>query len=503
MASVSLSDPAISLGRIVSCFTALAVTAGLAILPLALRVEAAVPTSPSQYGIWADSVVPKTTSDSDTASVELGLKFTTSVAGKVHSVRFYRGANNIGVHVGTLWVDTGQQLGRTTFASDLKVGWVEAKFPQPIAVAAGAVYVVSYSAPNGRYASDQFKLGSGRTVRTGSLTALQGVYSYDRTMPENEWNGSNYYVDVSFEPAMPAGGTTPTAASRSSSIAPWTTRSTVPTSTTTPSTGPTDTTTRSTATPTSATAGGGGNTFPTAGTTGASGTLAKYTGPAIVTLAGTVISNVEISGRLTIKANNVKLINVRIISSDYWVLLNFGVGTVVENSTLTGTANSQASIGDIDGGSFVGRKLNISGAADGVKMGAYSKIYDSFIHDLASFSGSHNDGIEVTNGYAVEIVRNTILNANSQTSAIFLDEFEGGEAGTTLVRGNLIAGGGYSIYGGAPEGRGIKIINNSFSTRYFVRSGSYGPVAYWSAAGNTWSGNVWADGSARGDAVAP
>ena len=241
--------------------------------------------------------------------------------------------------------------------------------------------------------------------------------------------------------------------------------------------------------------------FPDESSTGAKGELETYRGDQEISEEGAVIANVEIQGRLTVRANNVTIRNVRLTSSDYWAILNYGANTLIEDSTLTGSAETQASIGDIDGGSFVGRRLNISGAADGVKMAANSKLYDSYVHDLATFDGAHNDGIEMSNAINAEVVHNTILNANSQTSAIFLGDYVGGVDANVLVKDNLLAGGGYTIYGGAPELKGARVLDNRISTRYFPQGGGYGPLSYWSSTGNSWSGNLWADGPQGGHSI--
>ena len=452
----------------------------------------------SPYGIWADTDRPTTVADDESRSTELGMRFTTSASGSILSIRFYRSAGNTGPHRGRLWDEAGRLLGSVNFSDTKQIGWVRANFGAPIPVRKNGVYTVSYSAPNGRYASDQFELGSGRQISTGDLTGLQGVYSYDGSLPTTEWNASNYYVDVLFQkssdlPTATTLSTHPTGTTSAPPSASTTTRSATPSAT------PTSATSR----PSQSSSASGIPTFPSAGNTGASGVLTKYTGPAIVTRVGQVIENVEINSRLTIKADNVTLRNVRIQTGDYWVVLNYGSGTLIENSTLIGGAGTQASVGDIDGGSFTGRRLDVSGAADGLKIGSRSKVHDSYIHDLASFAGAHNDGIEVTGGQGVELLRNTILNGNSQTSAIFLDDFTAGVTANVLVQGNLIAGGGYSVYGGAPEARGVQFVGNFFSTRYFPRGGSYGPVAYWVSGSNTWTGNVWSDGPLQGRAVAP
>jgi hypothetical protein len=221
----------------------------------------------------------------------------------------------------------------------------------------------------------------------------------------------------------------------------------------------------------------------------------------VLSTPGQVLSDVQINGRVTVHAADVTLRNVKIVADDYWVLMNYAKNLTVEDSTIIGTSRSQASIGDVNGGSFTGRRLDLSGAPDGVKMNAGSKLFDSYIHDLANFPGAHNDSVELNNAPGAQLVHNTILNQNSQTSAIMLNN-NGKRAADILIADNLLAGGGYAFYGGAPDQpTAITFRNNAFSTRYFPSSGSYGPRAYWSPVGNVWSGNYWADGPKAGTAL--
>jgi hypothetical protein len=94
------------------------------------------------------------------------------------------------------------------------------------------------------------------------------------------------------------------------------------------------------------------------------------------------------------------------------------------------------------------------------------------------------------------IRHNTVFNEFGQTDAISLFE-DFGQQKDCLIENNLVAGGGYTIYGGQNTGgipvTNIIIRNNRFSTRFFPQSGSYGPVTALGAAsgGNVWSGNVW------------
>lgn len=164
------------------------------------------PADAQQVSIWSSSATPMTVSDPDSSSVEVGLKFQSTTAGNVTGVRFYKSASNTGSHVGHLWTSTGTLLGSVTFSNESGSGWQRAIFSTPIAIQANTTYIISYSCPNGHYADDQNYFNS--AVNTPPLTALQngaagpnGVYVYGAGgFPNQSWNASNYWVDLTFVP---------------------------------------------------------------------------------------------------------------------------------------------------------------------------------------------------------------------------------------------------------------------------------------------------------------
>jgi hypothetical protein len=199
---------------------------------------ASTPVTPVAGGcsactIWPSSVTPTTPSNADTSSVELGVKFTADVGGQVTGIRFYKGAGNTGTHVGNLWTSTGTKLASVTFTGESATGWQQATFSAPVPITAGTVYVASYLAPTGGYASDSgyFTTGMDQApLHAPSSTDVggNGVYAYGATstFPTNTWNATNYWVDVVFTtdpataPATPT-GVTATAGDASAAVS-WT-----------------------------------------------------------------------------------------------------------------------------------------------------------------------------------------------------------------------------------------------------------------------------------------
>ena len=92
--------------------------------------------------------------------------------GSSPAVRFYKGANNTGTHVGNLWTSGGALLATATFTGETASGWQQVSFATPVQVTANTVYVASYFAPNGRYAGDNnYFANSGVTNRTDHAVA--------------------------------------------------------------------------------------------------------------------------------------------------------------------------------------------------------------------------------------------------------------------------------------------------------------------------------------------
>ncbi|MET3769598.1 hypothetical protein ABIB15_002302 [Marisediminicola sp. UYEF4] len=191
---------------------------------------AAAPVSGGEVFTLLGTQTPQVAAEADTSAVELGMAFTVSQAGQATGVRFYKGSGNGGTHVGSLWSATGQRLASVTFTGETATGWQSASFASPVNLAAGSRYVVSYLAPQGRYAATANYFTTQRT--SGPLTAdttNNGRYLYGSAggYPTGTWNATNYFVDVTFTTttstptAVTVTSTTP--ASGATGVAPTTT----------------------------------------------------------------------------------------------------------------------------------------------------------------------------------------------------------------------------------------------------------------------------------------
>jgi hypothetical protein len=160
--------------------------------------------------------------------------------------------------------------------------------------------------------------------------------------------------------------------------------------------------------------------------------------------------------------------------------------------------------GDITG--TVIKNCDISGVSTGLQM-TDGDIEDNYIHDMGMASGDHINGTTSNAGSIKNLLiqHNTVFNQFDQTDAISLFEDFGAEHGVT-INDNLVAGGGYSIYGGQNAGgataTNIKITNNMFSTKFYPNGGSFGPMAaIGTGSGDVTTGNTWIDGPNQGKTI--
>ena len=253
--------------------------------------------------------------------------------------------------------------------------------------------------------------------------------------------------------------------------------------------------------------------FPSPDTTGVpSGTaLTPYAGPSNITTAGTTISHAEITEDLTISANNVTIedsdIDIANVSTGA-IRIGSGVtGAVVEYDSIHGTSATQA--GNLQAAVW---NTNYSDGANAVTID-HVDFYDgqrilhgpgtlqnSFCLNNVAVSGAHQECI-YEGGGSITINHNTLLVDFTQTAAIYLST-DFAPLGTVQVTNNLLAGGGYTFYGGNTSSASVgslTVTGNRWSRLYYSTCGYYGTDAYMPST-YTWSGNVWDD---TGQTVSP
>ena len=225
----------------------------------------------------------------------------------------------------------------------------------------------------------------------------------------------------------------------------------------------------------------------------------------VVSVNGTVLSGLNIPSNLTINASNVTVKNVQVLTDGgFGISLTHTTGVTIENSTISGQnatiGRLNAAISDVYGDStgIVVKDNNISYFRTAVQLSA-GLVDGNYIHNPGYVAGDHTNGVAIDGGGTghLTIQNNTIFNSLGQTDAITLGvSTVGALVANKTIQNNLLAGGGYSLYGGSGRSNltsNIVIKGNRFAQLYFPKGGQFGPVAYYehTGTGNTWSGNIW------------
>jgi hypothetical protein len=234
-----------------------------------------------------------------------------------------------------------------------------------------------------------------------------------------------------------------------------------------------------------------------------------------------------VNGSIEINANNVTIKNTRVTTAaltghNIWIAPGVS-GVLIEDSTLRGVDSTslgavQYSVQNSGSSTNKGMRLNMSSCT--TCWAGPGTLQDSYAITDAVISGSHYEPIYYGGGAGPLVVNHdTLKNPNGQTAEVFGGNDYGIETGLTITN-NLLAGGGYMIYGGAIGSQGasttdVTITGNRFarcltstildsgggylcsggsdSNGYWPHGGYFGVAAYVNTAVTTWSGNYWDD----------
>jgi phage baseplate assembly protein gpV len=221
--------------------------------------------------------------------------------------------------------------------------------------------------------------------------------------------------------------------------------------------------------------------------------------------SGAVLSDLSIPYNVNVTASNVTIEDVQVTVGGpdaIGISLRNTSDVTIEDSTISGINTSRGrmmtGIKDIFGDS-TGLDVaydNIAEFETGIQLES-GLVEDNYIHEPGYLPGDHTNGVMSNGGTGLlTIEHNTILINRSQTDAIGLFEDFGAERNRRIVD-NLLAGGGYVIYGGqkpdGPPASDIVITGNEISTMYYARGGYYGCAAQFNPQGSqdVWSDNTW------------
>jgi hypothetical protein len=245
------------------------------------------------------------------------------------------------------------------------------------------------------------------------------------------------------------------------------------------------------------------STLPDASTTGVrDASVLKRSGSVTVSTDGAVVENLDVTGTISIEADNVTVRNVRVTSGGGKYLISIALGrsgVVIEDVELNGLRISTHGV--VHGG-YTARRVNMYGVGDGFRAGSDTVIEDSWVHDLghdgAFDSSPHYDAVQSVGGNNI-VIRNNRLEGpfRGQTSAIIM-KADFAAITNVVIENNLLSGGTYSLYlvseDGYPAlGSDVQVRNN-----VWVRdSWKFGPLSRANGGqGTTFTGNRLDNGQA-------
>jgi hypothetical protein len=270
--------------------------------------------------------------------------------------------------------------------------------------------------------------------------------------------------------------------------------------------------------------------WPSATNTGvpAGTVLTPQSGCPQITVDGTVINAVHLTGCIDVEANNVTIENSEITADgpNAWWGIKYAIYNRVTGLRILHDKIDAVPGGgpDVQGGYDYGVGAPSSAGAGGSAEVGWSDIsgfmqpvnistgsvHDTYMHNLDGFTGAHTEDVYVwCGGNGVTLNHNTSINDTgiATASASIYVAPDCGPQHNVTVTDNLMAGGAYAFYGGGTGATGIVVTNNAFSTQIWPTGGYYGPDAstYWSPTnpGNIWSGNTWIDGPNAGRIINP
>ena len=388
--------------------------------------------------LWPSSALPATPDSGDSNPVEVGVQFTSSAAGSITALRFYKSSGNIGTHIGNLWSSSGSLLASATYTNETASGWQTVVLPQPVPIQANTTYVASYYTTAGHYSDDVNYFSTAYSASPLQVPINGGVYVYGPTsaFPTQVWNSSNYWVDVvvQYTPTLP----TPIAVSVSPVTA-------------TLGAGATQQFT--------ATVAGSTNSAVTWSATGGSvSSTGLYTAPSTpgtYTVTATSVADPTQSASATVTVNA----PVAIAISPAVLSLSLG-GTQQFTATVTGTTNTAVTW------SASGGTISASGlfTAPAVLVGIYTVTATSVADPTKSASA-----LVTVVGLVQPVQHSVTLNWNASTSSVV----------------------GYNVYRGAQSGGPYTMINTALdaATNYVDLSVQAGQTYYYVATAVDGSGD--------------
>jgi hypothetical protein len=168
---------------------------------------------------------------------------------------------------------------------------------------------------------------------------------------------------------------------------------------------------------------------PSAATTGVKSgtTLTRHDGDITVTTDGTVLSNLDIHGFVTVRAKNVRITNCIVRGGKSkgvatGLITNYGFAGLVITDTDVIPEFPSVYFDGIKGSDFTAARVHVRGGVDSVKIhGSNVTITDSLLENTTYYSSdpqqgggpTHNDNIQTLYGTNLKVIGNTIRGAQN------------------------------------------------------------------------------------------
>lgn len=227
--------------------------------------------------------------------------------------------------------------------------------------------------------------------------------------------------------------------------------------------------------------------------------LTTYTGSYSVTTPGLVLENKIFNGRLDINASNVTIRNSKFTGNPFVALDVNASGFLIEDSEFDVTGDDAI----WGGNNWVGRRLNIHGSEDGMKMSG-GTLEDSYIHDLKLCGTCHTDGIQIMGtNYPTTMIRHNTISAPAPPEfgngafQIANETCCGGAISGVTVDNNLLSGGGFTF---RVHQQYNLVAQGALTNNHFVRNSyEWGAISMqednpgqlqWTCSGNVYHDNL-------------
>ncbi|HEX5333024.1 MAG TPA: hypothetical protein VFW79_10310 [Cellulomonas sp.] len=211
-----------------------------------------------------------------------------------------------------------------------------------------------------------------------------------------------------------------------------------------------------------------------------------------MTTDGSIIDGLDITGTVTVTADDVVIRNTRIRNTGQYPVRIVGASNLlIEDSEIDGQAKGGAAVAF---NHYTLRRVNIHDVVEGPRIaGDDVTIENSFIHSLVRVGDNHTDAVQIVGGRRIVLRGNNLQAFDARTgqanAAVMLGE-EDSPVRDCLVEQNLLNGGNYTVNAGGGGTRGAQCV---FRDNRFGRDARYGAHANL-GPGIVWNGsNTWMD----------